>query len=121
MGWTVVSKHTDRKDIVSFLKEQFAGNHEVVDAAIRNNEAYLAVKNLTTNEVIGWVVLLSLKRNETGFKDISEDMGPMYFKCPKRIIKKLSPTQSPKAIAWRTACTKKTEGDVYQAAAEVIS
>lgn len=121
MGWTFISKHTGRKEIESFLKNEFKGNHEVLECAVRNNEAYLAVKNLTTGEVGGWVVLLSLKKNQTGYKDLHESEGPMYFKCPKKIIKKLSSTNDVRSIAWRAACVKKIQGDVYGAARRVLA
>ena len=107
MGWTGIHRKVERKDVYHFLREEFAGRHEILDCVVRNNEAYLAVKNTMNGKTGGWVVLLKLKRSETLYKDMSEDMGPMYFNCPKRIIKKLSPTDNPTSIAWRFGCIKK--------------
>ena len=118
MGWTVVSKKVERKDVPNFLRTEFGGvSHEVVDCVVRNNEAYMAVKNTETNEVHGFVVLLKLKRNETGYKEMHESEGPLYFNCPKRIIKSLSPTEDSRSIAWRFACVnkhKRLDESVYE-------
>ncbi len=108
MGWTFINRPVAREDVPAFLKSEFEGErHEIVDCVVRNNEAYTAIRNKETGNVFGLVTLLKLKRNETGYKDISEDMGPIYFNCPKRILKKLSPTDNATSIAWRYGCIKK--------------
>jgi hypothetical protein len=120
MGWTFISRKIDRKGIPAFLKEEFAGHHEILDCAVRNNEAYLAVKNTNTNEVSGWVVLLSFKKNETGYKDMNECEGPYYFNCPKRIIKRLSPTEDARSVTWRNNCLTKVR-EAYKSSTEAVS
>lgn len=118
MGWTVIEKHVDRKDVPNFLRTEFGGvTHEMVDCVVRNNEAYVALKNNETNETHGFVVLLKLKRNETGYKNMHESEGPLYFNCPKKLIKKLSPTEDANSIAWRFGCInrkKRLDGSVYE-------
>ena len=121
MGWTVVDRQVTKKNILDFLKAEFRGYHEIVDSSIRNNIAYLAVKSTKTQEVSGYVVLLSLKRDETGYKDMHECEGPIYFGAPKRILKKLSPTYDLNSLAWRFGCLKKPNYYVYDAFRRVLA
>jgi len=54
------------------------------------------------------VILTSRKNGEWGYKDMSEDMGPAepYCRCPNSILKLLSPTSNPYALAFRDRCRR---------------
>ena len=87
---------------------------EVVKSAMVGSTYYAAVR--TTNSETGYdkiwgaVVLTSTKKDDGfnfGYKDMSEDMGPCYYDCPKRILDLLSPTDNEYALNWRRKCYEK--------------
>ncbi|MBV1692351.1 hypothetical protein KRR38_33050 [Novosphingobium sp. G106] len=39
-----------------------------------------------------------------GYKDMSESMGPCYYRCPASVLDLLGPTDSEYAAGWRTRC-----------------
>lgn len=126
MGWTYLTRKVDRKDIKEFLIKEFTCddpkyNTTVIDCSVKNNEAYLAVHDHIRQETTAYVILLSFRNNEIGFKDMHESEGPYYFNCPKRIIKKLSSTNDVTSLAWRSACLNKNGNtDTYSAARQVF-
>jgi hypothetical protein len=121
MGWTFINGQISRKYIVDFLKLQFGGTHLIVDSAVRNNVVYLAVHVTKTNQVMGYTVLTSLKKDQTGYKDMHECEGPYYFDAPKRLIKKLSPTNDVTSLAWRFSCLKKPKYNAYEAFRKILA
>ena len=44
-----------------------------------------------------------------GYKPMSEEMGPYYHDCPKRILDAADPTTNETANEWRAACHAKRE------------
>jgi hypothetical protein len=121
MGWDSHSAthytNKGRIDIVKEVSEQYnweaeKANFKVLKACAVGCQVYLAVEKIMkeTNEksVFGVVVLTSTKMNDDHFnfseKSIDETMGPNYYKCPKSILKLLTPTDSEWANNWRTKC-----------------
>lgn len=84
----------------------------VLDSAMVGTTVYaaieLTVKKTGEKRVRGAVILTDYDKRDGCFltKHMSEDMGPNYWECPKRILKLLTPTDSEWANQWRENCYK---------------
>jgi hypothetical protein len=104
MGWTSTSYRW--RNFQDFMREEFNDDrHEIVDYALVNRSEVYAAYRITPQDpeqkpfVIGLVVLIkwySQGKGETPeicWKEMSESMGPCYYRCPERILKLLSPLE----------------------------
>ena len=126
MGWLYSHISGTPKDE---LRGQFEGSttHRLLDLAIvAKSEAYMAVENIATGTVQAWVFLVDLKTSKAGrwnfgYKDMHETMLPYFYRCPKRILDKLSPVEEcypgenrassrESATQWRTYCWETLDG-----------
>jgi hypothetical protein len=119
MGWTFTHKPKG-EGTLAFLRKEIEGETDlrawkVLDGVVTLKAAYLAVERLdkTTGErtVYGLVCLLRYTQEHynLGYKDMDETMHPYYYGCPERILSKLSPTDDPRALAWRDGCRRQAE------------
>lgn len=103
MGWTgiPIDDRTDKEllasqfngDLVNFMTGEKTGTHRIVDMSRQGNTYYLAVE-FARKDIIytSAVVVLTRKENDYFYyKDISEDMGPVYHGIARRVLEKLSP------------------------------
>lgn len=112
MGWdgiyiTEAHKTVSEKLSVYFKYHGFCEN-EVVKATIKNGVVYGAIRNLKTNDVWAMVSLLKFRKDgwqtEMLAKNMSEDMMPYYFDCPKSILDLLTKTDNKHSNEWRKRC-----------------
>ena len=112
MGWdgiyiTEAHKTVSEKLSVYFKYHGFCEN-EVVKATIKNGVVYGAIRNLKTNDVWAMVSLLKFRKDgwqtEMLVKNMSEDMMPYYFDCPKSILDLLTKTDNEHSNEWRKKC-----------------
>ena len=112
MGWdgiyiTEAHKTVSEKLSVYFKYHGFCEN-EVVKATIKNGVVYGAIRNLKTNDVWAMVSLLKFRKDgwqtEMLAKNMSEDMMPYYFDCPKSILDLLTKTDNEHSNEWRKRC-----------------
>lgn len=116
MGWTGDVWQTPRgkEELKNYFERRLhSSNHEnkIIDYSIKGNVFFAAV-DTDGVEVWGLVVYFGYKttrskgRTETEFlyKMEDETEGPCARNCPKRIIRKLTPTDREYAISWRRAC-----------------
>ena len=121
MGWdSYNAKHytnRGRIDIVKEVSEKYnwdsgKASYKVLKACAVGCQVYLAVemivKETNGKSVFAVVVLTSTKMNDDYFnfseKSMDETMHPYYYKCPKSILKLLTPTDNENANTWRTKC-----------------
>ena len=119
MGWTGRWYYgTTRKERLEKMTEVYNWEDErkkveTIDAVLVGTTAYLAVKvtNKETGEsrVSASVVLSRQESNELMTKEIGEECGPTAKNCPRRILDKLTPTESQWANEWRKACRERLE------------
>lgn len=80
----------------------------VIDMALQSREAYLAVhytdKPSGDTYVYAGVCLLDRDGDGVNVRTLGEFAGPQSYTCPKRILKLLSDTDAPTALAWRGRC-----------------
>lgn len=108
MGWFTATREAGDQKAIDFLRDQLSDpRHEIVDHSVRGRVAYLAIKFVPEDRVYCLVCLLSKEGGVWSYKPIDETFGPYYHGCPKRIINKLSPTDSLYAIEWRRKCLAK--------------
>jgi hypothetical protein len=100
MGWTY--QKTSGRKTLDIIRASIAG--EIVASAVYLTESYLAVRDETTGEVSGVVVLIHRPRGEIGIKIISEGAGPLYYRAPARVLAALTPARDPIALGWRAIC-----------------
>ena len=84
----------------------FDDKHKVLKSAVVGNVYYAAIEN-DDKEVYAIVILISTSRSDGfnfGYKDMSEFCGPYETKCPKSILKLLTPTDNKWANEWRQKC-----------------
>lgn len=112
MGWDGIlisepHKTVSEKLSVYFKYHEFCEN-EVVKATIKNGVVYGAIRNLKTNDVWAMVSLLKFRKDgwqtEMLAKNMSEDMMPYYFDCPKSILDLLTKTDNEHSNEWRKRC-----------------
>ena len=139
MGWTSYhAEHykngkIDRKAECDayFLEGLNRGYFDVLKSSMVGSTYYAAVKPLKKyggkdengndihldipseeQRVFAVVFLTSTSRKDYfnfSYKDMSEDMGPYQFDCPKGILDLLSPTTNENAIEWRKVCYQNHE------------
>lgn len=116
MGWTSFAMPTEGAR--AYLDDHAYGwanadqRHVVIDSALVGGREYYAAVERTdlvtgTTTVFAGVALVSISTRDGGtlaYKDMSEDMEPYYYRCPARILAKLTPTAHPGALAWRANC-----------------
>ena len=114
MGWTETAYYKkltqkERREEIDklFTWERFS----VVKSAIKNNVYYAAVRSEETGDIFGTVVLLRSRCDcgcyWYGYKEISEDCGPLEYGCPVAILDLLTPTDNECALKWRQKCREK--------------
>ncbi len=122
MGWTVTHK-TPGTSVRAFFEDEFHSDWpdgrigRVIDCAAFLHEAYVAFEvtypDGRRKEVSAIVCLLkqgqSAYYNNFGYKDMSEDMGPIASNCPERILNLLTPTDNKYALSWRKRCRDNIE------------
>lgn len=91
-----------------YVAEELGACQDIIDYSIIGSCAYILYgrqSGLRSIEV--W----KLTRHEgcPGYKPMSEEMGPYYHDCPKRILDGAGPTDSADANQWRAACHAKRE------------
>lgn len=120
----------DRKEECDFLFTggSCRGHYEVLKSRMVGSTYYAAVKRLLryagddesgnhTYEpipedeqvVTAWVIPTRLAKGEYcnfGYKEMTENVGPVYEECPESILKLLSPTEEKYAVEWRNNCRK---------------
>lgn len=112
MGWTTTNwnRGTTIKD---WFKEGYTFENDLVkqtvlDAAlVARTEAYAAieqVKKETGERTVSMAIVIVKFSNgyyNFSYKDMDETMGPYICRCPKRLIKLLTPTDNENALKWR--------------------
>lgn len=122
MGWTYTSDYRGGS-VRAYLDAHFesendAGKWEILDSALVQMRRYYAAMRWT-NKTKGEV------RTLLGWKDMSEDMGPVAIDCPLRILDRLDPPASDHARKWREDVrthharrrTRPKVGDIFTLAA----
>lgn len=118
MGWTEYAAtefkkgRVDRKaecdKIVTWSNETTTS--KVLKSSMVGSTYYAAVEYIKNGErqVYAMVCLTSVReRYLFAYKDMSEDMGPYKYDCPKSIIDLLTPTDNKYANEWRQKCLDK--------------
>ena len=112
MGWIgdMWENPRGKEELKDYFENHLTRGNKIIDCSIKRNVFYAAVKK--GEEVWALVVYFGYKttryktHQETEFlyKMNDETVGPWARECPKRIIKKLTPTESDWANQWRRAC-----------------
>lgn len=79
-------------------------------------EAYLAVEDLDTRAVsaVARQIMFNPEPGYNfGYRDSSEESGPVRRNCPARILDLLTPTSSKYAQEWRADCRERIEARRY--------
>lgn len=118
MGWTeyiATEFKKGRVDRKAECDKIFNWSNETTTSKVLKStmvgSTYYAAVEYTRNgktEVYGMVCLTSVReRYLFAYKDMSEDMGPYQYDCPKSIIDLLTPTDNEWANEWRQKCLDK--------------
>ena len=118
MGWTGRAYYgTTRKERLEKMLEVYNWEDETrkvetIDSALIGTTAYAAIRRTekaTGETSITAAVILSHMggKNELVTKEMGESMGPGEYDCPKRILDKLTATESEWANEWRRKCRER--------------
>lgn len=118
MGWTGRAYYgTTRKERLEKMLEVYNWEDETrkvetIDSALIGTTAYAAIRRTekaTGETSITAAVILSHMggKNELFTKEMGESMGPGEYDCPKRILDKLTETESEWANEWRRKCRER--------------
>jgi hypothetical protein len=103
MGWSSMNRTQPVKEW--FLSDVAQGYTILEVKIVHRTELYAAVQR-KDGSVYCLVALLRYHKGWWNFsyKYMSEFDMPYYFKCPKSILDKLTPTEDTNAIKWRKEC-----------------
>jgi hypothetical protein len=117
MGWTTTykSKNTSAKEYIEdnlLVWKSDTYSYRVLDGGVVKFRTYYGAVEKTeiatgNKTVFAVIILLNYYKDgyeNFGYKDMSEDMGPVESQCPERILKLLTPTTSQYANEWRQRC-----------------
>jgi len=120
MGWTEMYRFKPVKD---WFKDEIEGayivggvKHKVLEVKIvHRNQLYAAIQQ-KSGSVYAVIGLLKYHKGFYNFsyRLMSEYEMPYYFKCPKSILDKLTPTTDEYAIQWREECKQYHQSKVKQ-------
>jgi hypothetical protein len=120
MGWTEMYRFKPVKD---WFKDEIEGaylvgevKHKVLEVKIvHRTQLYAAIQQKSGN-VYAVIGLLRYHKGcyNFSYKLMSEYEMPYYFKCPKSILDKLTPTTDEYAIQWREECRQYHQSKVKQ-------
>lgn len=120
MGWTEMYRFKPVKD---WFKDEIEGayivgevKHKVLEVKIvHRTQLYAAIQQKSGN-VYAVIGLLRYYKGcyNFSYKLMSEYEMPYYFKCPKSILDKLTPTTDEYAIQWREECKQYHQSKVKQ-------
>ena len=104
MGWDGCSAWRSKADVVADVTRSYIESDRILDKSLVGNHLWLLVKGLTPDGTEVRMVVLYLiqcHRGEWMHKGISEDMGPSYHTCPKRLIDGASAPINKYSRDWR--------------------
>lgn len=113
MGWTFLYEPEDEAKFIRSIFEPYrivkarkVGTIWFVATELEKHIPQFEPNPETGNTTLLWVVLTKRSNWEFGYKDMSEDMGPnaVYARCPKSVLKVLSPTTNEYALRFREDC-----------------
>ena len=111
MGWLFYNSSkllpSGRVDRKAEIEGNFSDGYTVVKSSMVGAVYYGAIKNDSTGEIFGSVILTSSDKKggyNFGYKSMDESCGPYESKCPLSILNLLTPTDSEWANAWRQRC-----------------
>lgn len=121
MGWTYFEKGLE--STTDWFKKELEWADEnrsskvLATAIVGRKEAYAAVEiNYKDGRREVWAAVFLInyvpraKDGMTfGYKDMSEEMGPVVNRCPKKILDLLTPTDNKHANDWRSRCRERLE------------
>lgn len=102
MGWLFSQKHNG-ESVRDFLQRTEFSGARIIECAAKMREVYIAYRG-TDGITRGAVALIEYRGSEIGTKIIEEDMGPYYYRAPRRVLDRLDPTDSDMARNWRAQC-----------------
>jgi hypothetical protein len=108
MGYWGQPKKYGEKNIDAVIRREFSGEHlEVIDHASRNFDTvhYLAVN--IGDQVRAFICITQEHDGYLNIKTMDEGCMPFYFDAPKRLLKKLTPTNCERSNRWRNECLSK--------------
>ena len=124
MVWNVFELGSDKNitlaKAVEFVKSRFEDQQILKSATVKADKydkckyaMYCAIKN-KNGRVYGAVILLDWSNSKNHkillYKTITEEMEPLYYRCPADILGLLSSTVNKSAIHWRNANRKNLTG-----------
>lgn len=112
MGWLYSSSWKSQKDVEKHILGSIAEGYKCLDTSSRAGELYAAIQR-PDGEVFILTILIRSSGGEFGYKDIEEDMGPLYYNCPERLLQ-LSTMQDATSVEWREKCRKKRADKLVQ-------
>ncbi len=112
MGWTGRIAKTRKIGEERMLEDFNCTNDQgtvfrVVKKSKAGNVMYLAMgikRPEQEEDVIGVVILTEYENGEFMYKEMTEESGPSYEKCPNSVLKALTPTNNEWALIWRKRC-----------------
>lgn len=121
MGWYYEERPSGQTVAEFFEKkvtfERNGHTSRMLDCAVVSlNTAYIAIETTSPKtekpKVYALVCQLHHVPNDyynLGYKDVDEDMGPIEYDCPERILKFLTPPATDNAEHWRKVCWESIE------------
>ena len=112
MGWTGEINYNDYSPKQFWINKYIPrlesyGRYKVVEQNSKGQDFYAAVYDNESKKTFGLVVLINRKGQEIIYKEMDESSEPFYYNATKKLISKLSPTDSEYAIEWRRKCLSK--------------
>ena len=108
MGWTFNTTQSSKNDFIRNLTKDKNWDdgktpHWLIclTKSLHGNRLWVVWYDKFTFKKHLVLYLLSSQDKCWGYKDISEEMGPCYYDCPKKLIKLLDSPRNEYASEWR--------------------
>lgn len=106
MGWTFAHRDKGMSNR-EYLSREFGEGYEILADATIDRKVWYAAVRVPDGSVVGFVFLLQWAPRDYhnfGYKDMSEDMGPVECSAPAKVLDLLTPTEHEYALDWRARC-----------------
>lgn len=105
MGWTFYRPSFYKNGKIDRKAElDYKYGNLLIKSQMVGTTWFAAIKQLCSNEIWAAVYLTAIDKGDFGYKDMDETMGPYDYRCPKSILKLLTPTKNMFANGWREKC-----------------
>lgn len=111
MGWTFLHNTPDKRQVIETCTRG-SDTLKCVMKAVHGNHLWTVWQDLVTKKKSIILFLLGKKLGDWGYKDITEEMGPVEYDCPLSFLDFVPEPNTTYAKGWRKKVRKYHEQEI---------